>query len=127
MAPSVSITDARRRIVWSSIESGVRIAGFADFVGMKRTKDAERISTLLRIAKQAAPSAADYSVSEINGWAGNRPMTPDSRPRIGPTDVSGVFTNLGHGVLGWTLACDSGQQIAKIIEDRGQARQAIAA
>ncbi len=34
---------------------------------------------------------------------------------IGATPISNLFLNAGHGTLGWTLGCGSGQVIADII------------
>ncbi|MBT8068926.1 MAG: FAD-dependent oxidoreductase, partial [Gammaproteobacteria bacterium] len=45
-------------------------------------------------------------------WGGFRPMTPDSLPVIGPSKIQGVHLNVGQGMLGWTLACVSGHDVA---------------
>lgn len=113
--PQVSVTDAERRFVISTLSHGVRIAGFADLVGFDDRRDGERIQALLDMARQAAPDAADFDAGSINAWAANRPMTPDNLPRIGPTKIDGLYLNVGHGMLGWTLACSSGQKIAEIV------------
>ena len=42
-------------------------------------------------------------------------MTPDGQPCIGATTVDGLFLNTGHGMLGWTLACASGNDVAEIV------------
>lgn len=39
-------------------------------------------------------------------------MTPDSTPIIGATKYGNLFLNTGHGTLGWTMACGSGQLVA---------------
>lgn len=114
-SPAMSVTDPKRRIVFSSIASGMRIAGFADFVGLSVARDTARIETLVRVAKATAPSAANYEAPSIHGWGGFRAMTPNSRPRIGATPVGGLYLNVGHGMLGWTLACSSGEQIAELV------------
>jgi D-amino-acid dehydrogenase len=35
-------------------------------------------------------------------------MTPDGTPVVGATPVSNLFINTGHGTLGWTMSCGSG-------------------
>jgi len=102
--PSASYTALRRRMVIGRIGDSVRIAGFADFVGYRTDADQERIQALLRLAREVAPGAADYDAADCQAWAGNRPMTPDGRPFVGPTTVKGLYLNTGHGMLGWTLA-----------------------
>jgi D-amino-acid dehydrogenase len=36
-------------------------------------------------------------------------MTPDGPPIAGATHLSNLFTNTGHGTLGWTMAYGSGR------------------
>jgi len=111
-APSVSITALKHRMVFSRINGFMRIAGFADFTGFNTSADSQRCRFLLELAQQLAPNAADYSVSDAHYWGGFRPMTPNGRPRVGPTGIRGLFMNTGHGMLGWTLACASGHDAA---------------
>ena len=42
-------------------------------------------------------------------------MSPDGMPYIGPTKISGLFVNTGHGHSGWTLAMGSADLLADII------------
>jgi D-amino-acid dehydrogenase len=51
-------------------------------------------------------------------WTGLRPMTPDGTPVIGATRYDNLFLNTGHGTLGWTMACGSGQLLADLITGR---------
>ena len=109
---SVSITEPGKKIVFSRLGENIRIAGFADFVGYRTGADHERAQTLLDTARAIAPAIADYDVSSTAEWGGFRPMTPDSRPLIGPSSIEGIHLNTGHGMLGWTLACASGFDVA---------------
>jgi D-amino-acid dehydrogenase len=109
---SVSISDTAYKIVFSRLGDSMRIAGFADFVGYRTGADQARVQTLLDTAREIAPSIADYAVSDNAAWGGFRPMTPDSRPLIGPSSIEGIHLNTGHGMLGWTLACASGHDVA---------------
>jgi D-amino-acid dehydrogenase len=49
------------------------------------------------------PGAGDLSKATF--WSGLRPMTPDGPPIIGPTRLTNLHLNTGHGTLGWTMAC----------------------
>ena len=109
---SVSITDPGCKIVFSRLGESMRIAGFADFVGYRTGADPARTQRLLETARKIAPAIADYDVSSIGEWGGFRPMTPDSRPLLGPSSIEGVHLNTGHGMLGWTLACASAHDVA---------------
>jgi len=114
-APTISITNIKRRIVYSRIKGQVRIAGFADFLGFDTRRDDERLALLMRIAEELAPEAADYSAADNRSWGGFRPVTPSSRPVVGASKVPGLYLNVGHGVLGWTLACATAQDVAAAI------------
>jgi D-amino-acid dehydrogenase len=109
---SVSISDTGYKIVFSRLGDKMRIAGFADFVGYRTDRDHDRAKTLLVTARAIAPSIADYDVESTAAWGGFRPMTPDSRPLLGPSSIKGIHLNTGHGMLGWTLACASGHDVA---------------
>jgi D-amino-acid dehydrogenase len=113
-SPRLSITDARAKIVFCTLNGQVRIAGMADLGRHDAAVDADRIRQLLTGAKSCLPNAAVWN-ADPHGWAGLRPMTPDSRPIIGSTGVSNLFINSGHGMLGWTLACGSAELIAALI------------
>jgi len=109
---SVSISDTAYKLVFSRIGDRMRIAGFADFVGYNTDRDHERVQVLMQTARRLAPAIASYDAADAAGWGGFRPMTPDSRPLIGPASIDGIHLNTGHGMLGWTLACVSGHDVA---------------
>ena len=115
--PELSVTSLEHRIVFSLLNDRVRIAGFADFVGYETGRDGRRLARMLDIARRIAPDAADYDAAEKHPWGGFRPVTPSSRPVVGPTKVSGLYLNTGHGVLGWTLACATGQDVARAVTE----------
>jgi len=112
-APSASVTVSNRKIVFSRLNSRVRIAGFADFAGFRTDADNDRINALIKVAREYAPLAADYDADERSAWGSFRPMTPNGRPLVGPSGIDGLYLNTGHGMLGWTLACASGHDIAQ--------------
>jgi D-amino-acid dehydrogenase len=113
-SPRLSITDARAKIVFCTLNGRVRIAGMADLGRNDVTVEPDRIRQLIADAKFCLPNAANWD-ADPHFWAGIRPMTSDSRPIISPTSVANLFINSGHGMLGWTLACGSADLIAALI------------
>ena len=114
-----SVTDADRKVVFAPLEreSGqvIRVAGIADLVGEDRRIDEKRMA----MVRQGAADALDVDLdSDPVGWAGLRPCTPDSRPLIGASPVSGLCLNTGHGALGWTLACGSARLAVDMLLER---------
>lgn len=113
----VSITALEHKVVFSRLGDTVRVAGFAD-LNPTAAQCQERQRQLLQLAQQLAPDAADYAVADPRWWTGHRPMTPSGTPILGRSDVPGLYLNLGHGMLGWTLAAGSAQRIADAVAER---------
>ena len=112
-APSVSITDESHRIVCSRLGNRLRIAGTAELTGFDAGINRARCEAILRRAGQLFPRLQTAGAPEF--WAGLRPATPSNVPVIGRGRLRNLYFNTGHGTLGWTLACGSGQAIADII------------
>ena len=116
-APATSITDTARKLVFCRLGDQVRIAGMADINNWDPSVDPARFDQFLALARQSLPEAADYSRIHSR-WAGLRPSTPDSVPIIANLG-EGLTCNVGHGMLGWTLAMGSAEQAlqAALAED----------
>ena len=106
-APATSITDTARKIVFCRLGDRLRIAGLADINDWGPGVDAARFAQLVELARQSLPEAADYSCIQ-DPWAGLRPTTPTSVPIIARAGA-GLTCNVGHGMLGWTLAMGSAE------------------
>lgn len=124
--PAISITDAKKKIVYAPLRSDgnmaprIRIAGMADIVGHDASIDPERLDQLIAESKAALPNAAahGYARDTLEAWAGLRPATPRGTPIIGATPTPNLFVNIGQGALGWTLALGSGQVLADVVAGR---------
>lgn len=116
-APTVSITDTRRKMVYCRLGERLRIAGMAELYGYDESLNPERVNELLEAAKEVFPKAGRYA-EILHRWAGFRPSTPDSAPILGKTDYSNFYLNTGQGMLGWTLACGSAAVVAGVIDER---------
>lgn len=114
-APDTSITDNSRKIVFCRLGERLRIAGIADIGACYGEFRQGRFDRLLRAAKDIFPQAGDYT-GKVNAWTGLRPMTPDSQPIVGRSNVEGVFLNCGHGSLGWTLSMGTAVRLAEAIK-----------
>ncbi|MCJ2188998.1 FAD-dependent oxidoreductase [Novosphingobium beihaiensis] len=112
-APQVSLTDTARKIVFCRLGGKMRIAGLAELGVRDLRVDPARLHTLIEAARTAMPRAARYGEAE-DGWAGLRPMSPDSVPIVRRA-AGNVFLNIGHGMLGWTLAAGSGERVAELV------------
>jgi glycine oxidase len=78
------------------------------------------IRSLLESALAAAPSLADFTLTET--WAGLRPGTPDERPFLGPTALEGLVLATGHYRNGILLSPITARLIADFVVN-GDARR----
>lgn len=112
-APTRSVTDSAAKVVAAPLgNERVRVAGAADFVGYDMTVDMRRLKPIVECARELFDVNTD---GDWATWCGLRPATPDSRPIIGWAPLKRVFLNVGHGALGFTLACGSARLSADII------------
>ncbi|MBV7542984.1 D-amino acid dehydrogenase [Acidovorax sp. sic0104] len=119
-AHQVSLTDDEFKLVFSRYTSAqgdrLRIAGTAELNGYDRHLNQVRCDAIVRRVEQLFPGAGDASQAQF--WTGLRPATPSNVPLIGKTKLANLFLNTGHGTLGWTHACGSGQALADIVSGR---------
>ena len=113
VAPEISVTDFERKVLYARIGTQLRVAAMVDMVGADNSIDPGRVQSLLRLAKEAMPDAADYD--NADAWAGLRPATPSSAPIIGATRYGNLWLNVGHGPLGFTFACGTASLLAGML------------
>ncbi len=114
-SPHISVTDGKRRLVFTNLGDRMRVAGIAEVGEGSRDIDPGRIEWLVRSARESLPNGGDYSKAG-QFWTGLRPSTPDSRPVIRRAGKS-IAINTGHGSLGWTLAMGSAERLAGLVEN----------
>jgi len=118
-APRTSITDLSRKIVYARIGDHLRVAGRVELVGTDERIPPRAIRELTASTAEMFPDAVDLSDARaLSPWAGFRPATPTGLPIIGASPVPGLYLNVGHGSLGWTLACGSAALLAAQIAGR---------
>jgi D-amino-acid dehydrogenase len=92
----------------------IRVAGTAEFAGFDRTLNPDRVRNLLRLLREVLPEA-HFDPADAKPWCGLRPMSADGVPIIGPTPISNLVVNTGHGHLGWTMAAGSAHLLADLM------------
>jgi D-amino-acid dehydrogenase len=85
----------------------------AEIVGFNTQLAKARRETLEMVVRDLYPNGGN--VEQASFWTGLRPMTPDGTPIVGKTRLKNLYLNTGHGTLGWTMACGSGQLLSDII------------
>ena len=116
VAPTVAMTDDGHKIVFSRLGQRLRVAATAEFNGYNTEHNEVRCQALIRRTHELFPELNPAGEPEF--WCGLRPSTPFNVPYVGRTKVSNLFFNTGHGTLGWTMACGSGQALADIVSGK---------
>ncbi|MFS8981386.1 D-amino acid dehydrogenase [Cupriavidus necator] len=112
-SPVSTVLDETYKVAITRFEDRIRVGGMAQIVGYDRTLDPNKRRTLEHVLTDLFPGAGD--VRRAMFWTGLRPMTPDGTPVIGHAGIRGLWLNTGHGTLGWTMACGSGQLLSDLI------------
>jgi D-amino-acid dehydrogenase len=115
-APKLGGVDEDRLVAYSRLGDRVRIAARAEFAGYDRTYRTDDFRILLGAACDLFGDGLDLGKAEY--WTGLRPMTPSSVPILGPARYRNFHLNVGHGHVGWTMACGSGKFTADLIGGR---------
>ncbi|MGE8942745.1 D-amino acid dehydrogenase [Leptospira interrogans] len=112
-APVSTIMDETYKIAITRLGNRIRVGGMAEIAGFSHDLPEARKATLVHSVEDLFGGAGNQG--EAMFWSGLRPMTPDGTPVIGPTPISNLYLNTGHGTLGWTMSCGSGRVLADII------------
>lgn len=114
--PDISVTDYQRRIVYARLGDMLRIAAMVDIGDDGTDPTPDRIEGLKRQVRDTFPQ---LDLAAARPWAGQRPATPWGRPIIGASKAAGnLWLNIGHGALGFTLACGSAVLLSALIDGR---------
>ncbi|AHG22341.1 amino acid dehydrogenase [Chania multitudinisentens RB-25] len=112
-APFSTVLDETYKIAITRFDQRIRVGGMAEIVGFNTQLEQKRRETLEMVVRDLYPNGG--RVEDATFWAGLRPMTPDGTPIVGRTPLKNLYLNTGHGTLGWTMACGSGQLLADLI------------
>lgn len=115
-APTASLTDDEFKLVFSRFGDRLRVAGTAEFNGYGMDLNTTRCEAIVQRTLDIFPGMSEPGLAQY--WTGLRPATPSNVPYVGNSAVKGLYLNTGHGTLGWTHGCGSGQAIANIIDGR---------
>ena len=122
-APISTVMDETYKVAITRFDNRIRVGGMAELAGFDLSLNPRRRETLEMVLNGLFPNGGDVTKSQF--WTGLRPMTPDGTPIIGKASeiVNNVWLNTGHGTLGWTMACGSGQLLADLMAGQKPAIQ----
>jgi D-amino-acid dehydrogenase len=116
-APTIGGVHEDHLVAFSRLGDRLRLTATADFAGYDTEFQPGHFAHMLRVARELFPHAALYDRPDY--WACLRPMTPDGPPIMGESPIANLWLNVGHGHMGWTMACGS----SRIVVDRMAGRK----
>jgi D-amino-acid dehydrogenase len=115
-APMVPGVDEQWLVGWSRLGDRLRLTSTAEFAGYDRSWTPRDFNNILRFARDIFPDAADWDRGEYRACL--RPMTPDGPPVLGYGRYRNLIFNVGHGHMGWTMACGTARIVADVLSGR---------
>lgn len=115
-APTIPGVDEQWLVGWSRLGDRLRLTSTAEFAGYDRSWTPRDFNNILRFARDIFPDAADWDRGEYRACL--RPMTPDGPPVLGYGRHKNLLFNVGHGHMGWTMACGTGRIVADLLAGR---------
>jgi D-amino-acid dehydrogenase len=119
MAPVSTILDESYKVAITRFDTRIRVGGMAELAGFDLSLNPQRRKTLELVVNDLYPQGGALDAAQF--WTGLRPATPDGTPIVGATPLGNLFTNTGHGTLGWTMACGSGRYLADLMAGQAPA------
>ncbi len=108
-----SVMEVGAKFVASSMETGLRAAGTAEFAGLDAAPNYRRARIFKRLAKRLLPG---LTTDDAEAWMGARASLPDSLPCIGESPGKpGVFAAFGHSHYGLGMAPETGRIVAELV------------
>jgi D-amino-acid dehydrogenase len=114
-APVSTVLDETYKIAITRFDQRIRVGGMAELSGFDLSLNPNRRATLEMVAQDLFPGG---DMAQAQFWTGLRPMTPDGTPIVGGTALRNLYLNTGHGTLGWTMSCGSGQYLTDVMLGR---------
>jgi D-amino-acid dehydrogenase len=111
--PSISVTDYANKIVYAKLGDRLRVAAMVDIGYQHIDIRQERMKALKQTVLKTFPDLG--GMENAIEWSGLRPSTPKGPPILGRTKYSNLWSNVGQGSLGFTLAAGSAMVIAELI------------
>lgn len=114
--PTLGGVDEDNLTAYAKLGDRLRITATAEFAGYDTGHRPSDFAGMLAVGRDLFPEGADWSKPDY--WACLRPMTPEGSPILGAAGRANLYLNVGHGHMGWTMACGTARITADLIAGR---------
>lgn len=123
--PRSTVSDETYKVGVTNLGDRIRVGGTAELAGYDLSRPDKRYEGLRHVARKLFPAIPEAEIDNAERWSGLRPMTPDGIPRIEQIGARNLYVNVGHGTLGWTMACGSARLLADVVTGEKPALELI--
>jgi D-amino-acid dehydrogenase len=117
--PQLPIADDARIFGLVPLGDRLRVSGSAEVARFDTTPSPARCQAIVNNVISVFPDFAKcMAAAPPRYWAGVRPVTPTGTPILDRAPIENLFIAAGHGHLGWTMGCGSGQLVAALVTRR---------
>lgn len=106
-----SIVDTGLKMVFTPLDHSLKVSNGIFFIPMNRPDDEKFLAHIRKAAASIYPGI-DFSQAVLR--SGYRPWTPDSLPIV-ERRLDNLYLNVGHGMLGWTMAHGTAKRLADLV------------
>jgi D-amino-acid dehydrogenase len=114
--PAIGGVDEENLVAYAPYGDRIRATATAEFSGYSRSHRPSDFAHMMNVMCELFPDAADWS--QVEYWAGLRPMTPQGTPILGRSRLSNLWFNTGQGHMGWTMSHGAARITADLIAGR---------
>lgn len=114
--PQLCSIFAEAKVAITPMGNSLRFGGTMEVGGLDLSVNRQRVNGIVKSIHHYFPkfSAADFS--NINPWAGLRPVSPDGIPYLGKVaKLPNLIVATGHAMMGLSLAPVSGRLVADLL------------
>lgn len=116
--PTLPVIDDGRIFGLVPLGDRMRVSGSAEVAAYDTTPSPARCQAILNNVVSVFPDFARcVDPATVKYWAGVRPVTPSGTPILGRSPITNLFIAAGHGHLGWTMGCGSGEVMAALVTE----------
>ena len=114
--PAIGGVDEDRLVAYLRMGDRLRVTATAEFAGYDLSHKPADFRFMLDTAKDLFPEGGDWDQPVYRACL--RPMTPQGTPRFGLGAQRNLYYTVGHGHMGWTMACGAARITADLIAGR---------
>jgi D-amino-acid dehydrogenase len=117
--PRVPTMFADCKVIVSSMDGGIRVAGQVEIASNDDTPNWRRAEILRQHLLKLYPKLPkDLAPDQIEIWMGRRPSTPDGIPCIGrASGCTNIIHAYGHGHIGLVSSAKTGRLVSQLLDN----------